>query len=266
MCMENENSGVSENIPNQNIPQKLDFELEEGELEELTKLLNEIENKKNYKYVSIRRTRINQSSNKMDILLDDPLNELEKRHLDSKLTYNLIPISKCNADKERGYLKEEYDYEHGIGQHWDNLRWNVSRFFLGIQTVFAIASLQGILGLSKKDTIEKPELIIWGLLILSMFNIVVCIIWCLRNLGIHSWHRAAIRRQRLIELDPRWKHIPWFNSGVRNIMTNRFSRITQRFPRIIQSTGWLECWGPPLGFILFWLGIIILVCVKCRNI
>ena len=232
-----------QNIP----PEKKNFELVSGELQRLEKLLIEIDECKN---VVIIGTYINESSEEMDILIDG--SEKEKKYFIPKLKYKLRQISEKDAVKERGYLKQEYDYEHGVGQHWDNLRWNVSKFFLGIQTAFVVAAMTGFLELSRGKTTHK-SLIIIGLILLVFFNIAICIIWWLRNMGIHAWHKVAIRRQRLIELDPRWKQIPWFNSEINCILKKKEGYFK------IHGTGDLECWGPPLAFILLWLGILIIV-------
>lgn len=207
------------------------------------------------KKLSISGVTINESKKVMKVSVDGP--DEAKKKLKSKLEYNLKRISAKDAVKEKGYLKQEYEYEHATGLHWDNLRWNVSKFFLGIQTIFSIAALHGLLELGKGDVgngkhIVDSALIVWGLIVLAVFNIVVCIIWCVRNLGIHSWHVAAIKKLRLIELDPIWKHTPWFYCGVFHIMRNREGPLGKH------RTGWLECWGPPAAFCLLWIGIVIL--------
>jgi len=230
-------------------PDEEDFKLEEKEWDKLETLLDELDN--HYKRVSIKR--VTRTGTKMYVKLDDP----DEKYAGNNPTgpYKLKRISVRDAVKYRGYLKQEYEYEHQVGQHWDNLRWNVSKFFLGIQTVFVVAAMKGLLELAKdladtKTNLVHRPLIVWGLILLASFNIGVCVIWGVRNLGIHAWHRAAIKRQRLIELDPRWKHIPWLCSGVIQTMRSRRGLLGR-----VGRTGELECWGPPVAFCLLWIGL-----------
>ena len=191
----------------------------------------------------------------MNIALD-PDNSDKKANL--RLKYGVEPITEKEADTAIEFLKREYQYCHESGQHWDLLRWGVSRFFLSIQTVFVIVALTGLLELGKTDVAtNKPiidkSLVASGLIFFAIINIALCIIWLLRNTGIHAWHRAAIIRQQLIELDPRLRQMTWFISSIFRTMNMR-----EGLRGKIHSTGELECFGPPIVFGLLWIGIIII--------
>jgi hypothetical protein len=159
----------------------------------------------------------------------------------------------------RELLIEEYKGADEWGRHWDLLRWNVSKFFLSIQTVFVIVALKGLYELVKtvKETnppsaitlIDKP-LVACGLIVLAFINISLCIIWWLRNTGIHAWHRASIERQKEIELDPRFGKTIAFFTRIIDRMNGREGHLAKN-----GSTGELECWGPPAVFSVLWIGI-----------
>jgi len=178
------------------------------------------------------------------------------------LKYGVEPVTEKEADTAKEFLKREYEYCHESGRHWDLLRWSVSKFFLSIQTVFVIAALAGLLELGKTDVatnkilIDK-SLVAPGLIGFAIINIGLCIIWWLRNTGIHAWHRAAIIRQQLIELDPRLRQMTRFVSSIILTMKGREGLLGK-----IHSTGELECWGPPSVFGLLWIGIIIITCLQ----
>ena len=136
----------------------------------------------------------------------------------------------------------------------DLLRWNVSKFFLSIQTIFVIAALKGLFDLKTEAYTKYNTLIMRGIMGLGLINIILCFIWWGRNEGIHAWHRAAITRQRMIELDPRLRQTVAF-----------FSTITRRLAKWCHITGELECWGPPLAFFLLWCIIIVLSILKLQR-
>jgi hypothetical protein len=160
-----------------------------------------------------------------------------------------------DAKIDRKLLIEEYTGANEWERHWDLLRWNVSKFFLSIQTVFAIAALQGLLELGKTDiATNKPlidkSLVASGLVILAIINIALCVIWWLRNAGIHAWHRASIERQKEIESDPRLRGTVAFFSSITRRMNGREGFLGKN-----GATGELECWGPPLAFFVLWVSI-----------
>ena len=177
---------------------------------------------------------------------------------------------------ERELLLFEYKDAQETGKHLDLLRWNVSKFFLSIQTVFIVVVAKGILELIKLGTVpeelitklakinEVPKevitklatetpteqifnknTILGGIITLTVINISLCIIWWIRNKGIHGWHRTSITRQRIIELDPRLRHTIRFYSTIRRRLRGPEKKI--------HSTGELECWGPPFAFIALWV-------------
>lgn len=200
---------------------------------------------------------------KKEVILKSEINETE-----TSVYHGLMPTEnepfdnplKCTnevinsieeARIERDLLIHEYRDGHEWGKHWDLLRWSVSKFFLSIQTVFVIAALKGLFDLNAEAYTNHNTLIMRGVMGLGLINIILCIMWCIRNEGIHAWHRAAITRQRMIELDPRLRQTVAF-----------YSTITRRLSKWCHITGELECWGPPLAFILLWCVIIVLSILK----
>jgi len=258
MNQNNESIDVSD-VPN--------YKLKQGEAEKLERWLFWIGEDRRRK----RRIRRMESVSSVTMLTNDSKNEkkmcvsrdpddrpavTKTPSQDVKESFNLEPISTEDAKIERKLLMKEYMEAQEVGRHLDLLRWNVSKFFLSIQTVFVIVAAKGLMELGKtyipakgaltgKVIIDK-SLVTRGLVFLSAINIVLCVIWWWRNKGIHAWHRASITRQRLIELDPRLRQTVSF-----------YSTILRRLPILAHGTGNLECWGPPLTFIVLWHGVTI---------
>ena len=90
-------------------------------------------------------------------------------------TYELKQISSEDATIDRDILLREYETAHELGKHWDLLRWSVSKFFLGIQTVF-LGAAGHVLTVSPKP----PDTFIASLLLdcCGYFQIILCLIWC----------------------------------------------------------------------------------------
>ncbi len=156
--------------------------------------------------------------------------------------FDLKESDKTTINDERDFLIREHEKLQDWGSHWDNLRWNVSKWFLSIQTVFLTGTVTGLAKLH--DSIPK-EILTYALILLSLFSMLLCYIWTMRNLGIHRWHRMAIRRQVMIELDPRIR------------LSNAY-RLFSSVPEPVgiksrkHSTGQLESHGPPLAFYFLW--------------
>ncbi|MDD5259584.1 MAG: hypothetical protein PHD29_06435 [bacterium] len=166
---------------------------------------------------------------------------------DEKLVFQLEEC-KVPFEKERELLIKEHEELQVLGRHWDDLRWNVSKWFLGIQTVFLAGAAKGLIML-QADTGVNLDLPI-ALWALSGCSMVLCVMWAIRNLGIHNWHRMAIRRQLMIELDPRIKLENAFR-----ILSSIPVPIAAKHKGAIErkhSSGQMESWGPPLVFYVLW--------------
>jgi hypothetical protein len=239
-----------------------DYRLEKGEAEKLERWLFWIKND------GTPRRRIPGIDAVQSIkICEDNKTMVVSRKPDSSISYdvrpddlNLVcsvalkPINKEDAKIERELLMKEYMDSQKNGQHLDLLRWNVSKFFLSIQTVFVIVAAKGLMEIGRTNIANNKLLIVSGLAFLAFFNILLCLIWWLRNEGIHAWHRTSITRQRLIELDPRLRQTVSIHSTIR-----------RRLP-MPHGTGELECYGPPFAFILLWIGVSILAALFLENV
>lgn len=175
-------------------------------------------------------------------------------------TFTLDEIDPKNCKLERDILIREYKIGYELGKHWDLLRWNVSKWFLGVQTVFVVGAAKGLLIMQEYcSNPEKHDLLFDGLNWLSVVNIILCLIWVARNKGIHAWHQASIKRLLLIEADPRLRNCLQHNTSILQNM-----RLGEGFPGAnLHGTGELESWGPPLAFIILWSGVLILARTVC---
>lgn len=164
----------------------------------------------------------------------------------------LVPTDIPN--EETGWLIKEHEAIQEWGRHWDNLRWNVSKWFLGIQTIFFVIAAKGLeILIIDNTTVDHKDYIVMALLALSGCCMIACVIWAIRNLGIHYWHRMAIRRKVMIELDPRiraanafrmFSSIPIpFTTGEKDTLKKK------------HSTGQIESWGPPFCFHALWAAV-----------
>lgn len=174
-----------------------------------------------------------------------PMTGGQLQNSNNRVECNLELISSDEAKIERKLLLYEYRDGHEWGKHWDLLRWNVSKFFLSIQTVFVIGAFKGLFDLEIDPKLEVFLDI--GIIGIALINIFLCVIWWLRNKEIHAWHRNSITRQRMIELDPRLRQTIMY-----------YSTIIRRLKWWCHLTGELECWGPPLAFTILWSIIICL--------
>ena len=171
-----------------------------------------------------------------------------------QLVFDLETLDPAKASIERELLVRECEIGHELGRHWDLLRWNVSKFFLGVETLFLAGCSKGLLMLADGPTFRMQHLLTIGLYLLGIVNIFLCCIWGLRNRGIHGWHRASIQRVLLIEADPRLRDTIKHDTFI--IRRMRHTEGTRYIP--LHGTGELESWGPPLAFVLLWIGVIVL--------
>lgn len=179
---------------------------------------------------------------------------------ESKTVFNLEEVAPKDCELEKDILIREYELGNELGKHWDLLRWNVSKWFLGVQTIFVVGAAKGLLLLAEYCLNDsKHALLLNGLNGLATVNIILCLIWFVRNKGIHAWHRASIKRLLLIEVDPRLRGCLKHNSAILQNM-----RFGEGFPGAnLHGTGELECWGPPVSFIILWSGVLILARTVC---
>ncbi len=171
------------------------------------------------------------------------------------LQFQLQKVDPADAETERSILLREYELTQESGRHWDLLRWNVSKFFLGIQTIFLAGATKGLLDLTVLPSGSNLHAFLpIGIQLLSGMNIVLCLIWLFRNRGIHAWHMASTKRVLMIEADPRLRgclqHVTTVLRGMR--MREGF------FGVILHGTGELESWGPPVVFMLLWAAVFVL--------
>jgi len=159
-----------------------------------------------------------------------------------------------NISNQIEHLQQEYEDGHKWGMHWDLLRWNWSKFFLGIETVMVGIAAKGMYELFKTEPSDYKMgiFLIFGLSCLSITNLSLCYVWAKRNLGIHRWHCNSIRRLKMIEFDPRLELTEMF-----------YSTITRRLSKKPHRTGDLESWAPAAAFALFWIAVLIIDVFYC---
>lgn len=175
--------------------------------------------------------------------------------ISEQLEIEYLTIEELNI--ERDLLLKEYELCTDLGKHWDLLRWNVSKFFLSIETVFIIGIANAVISF-RGEYIKHKHLFNYGLIGVALINILICIMWYLRNNGIHIWHQASLKRQLIIEADPIMGSALKHNTTIINTIKNRgegYKILKEHF------TGKIELIAPPIIFIIAWVFILIFMSV-----
>jgi hypothetical protein len=144
-------------------------------------------------------------------------------------------------------LMKEYEGIHRLSEHWDKLRWQIAATLITLHTAAVAGAGYAttlLLGSSVNPTLD---FFLWNtLLIFSIVGVFICVVWCVRVMGIHDWQKKAITRQRIIELDPRTRGV------LRHLtMMTATKHSTERRGRV-HSTGNLESTVPPALFAIIW--------------